>query len=103
MAVTLYVDYISFATKISLSVFGHIMCAIWNGEHEMSNTSQAVHSVARTVCFLACRCDSIAWNPHKMLGAPLQCSPFIVRHKVGPDGLAWNGIRSLRYSFFAVM
>ena len=25
--------------------------------------------------------DSIAWNPHKMLGAPLQCSPFIVRHK----------------------
>ena len=25
--------------------------------------------------------DSIAWNPHKMIGAPLQCSPFIVRHK----------------------
>ena len=24
--------------------------------------------------------DSIAWNPHKMLGAPLQTSPFITRH-----------------------
>ncbi|XP_066940703.1 cysteine sulfinic acid decarboxylase-like isoform X1 [Macrobrachium rosenbergii] len=27
------------------------------------------------------RVDSIAWNPHKMLGVPLQCSSFIVRHK----------------------
>ena len=25
--------------------------------------------------------DSIAWNPHKMVGAPLQTSPFIVRHR----------------------
>jgi hypothetical protein len=25
--------------------------------------------------------DSIAWNPHKMVGAPLQCSLFIVRHE----------------------
>ena len=25
--------------------------------------------------------DSIAWNPHKMVGAPLQTSAFIVRHK----------------------
>lgn len=25
--------------------------------------------------------DSIAWNPHKMLGAPLQSSPFITKHK----------------------
>ena len=29
--------------------------------------------------------DSIAWNPHKMVGAPLQTSPFIVRHKVKFD------------------
>ncbi|XP_034244464.1 glutamate decarboxylase 2 isoform X2 [Thrips palmi] len=27
------------------------------------------------------RADSVAWNPHKMLGAPLQCSMFLVRHK----------------------
>lgn len=26
------------------------------------------------------RCDSIAWNAHKMLGAPLQCSAFITKH-----------------------
>lgn len=27
------------------------------------------------------RADSITWNPHKMLGAPLQCSVLLVRHK----------------------
>ncbi|XP_064095455.1 acidic amino acid decarboxylase GADL1-like [Macrobrachium nipponense] len=27
------------------------------------------------------RADSISWNPHKMLGAPLQCSAFVVKHK----------------------
>ncbi|XP_068236418.1 cysteine sulfinic acid decarboxylase-like [Palaemon carinicauda] len=27
------------------------------------------------------RADSIAWNPHKMLGVPLQCSVFLVKHK----------------------
>ncbi|XP_077293984.1 acidic amino acid decarboxylase GADL1 isoform X2 [Arctopsyche grandis] len=27
------------------------------------------------------RSDSLAWNPHKLLGAPLQCSIFLVRHK----------------------
>ena len=25
--------------------------------------------------------DSIAWNPHKMVGAPLQTSAFIVKHR----------------------
>lgn len=30
-------------------------------------------------CF---RADSVAWNPHKMLGAPLQCSLFLTKHKV---------------------
>ena len=28
------------------------------------------------------RADSIAWNPHKMLCAPLQCSTFLVKRKV---------------------
>ncbi|XP_022815536.1 cysteine sulfinic acid decarboxylase-like [Spodoptera litura] len=27
------------------------------------------------------RANSIAWNPHKMMGAPLQCSVFMVRDK----------------------
>jgi sulfinoalanine decarboxylase len=26
------------------------------------------------------RCDSVSWNPHKMMGVPLQCSAFLVRH-----------------------
>lgn len=27
------------------------------------------------------RCDSITWNPHKMMGTPLQCSAFLTKHK----------------------
>ncbi|XP_001843283.2 acidic amino acid decarboxylase GADL1 isoform X1 [Culex quinquefasciatus] len=27
------------------------------------------------------RADSLAWNPHKTLGAPLQCSIFLLKHK----------------------
>lgn len=27
------------------------------------------------------RADSVSWNPHKMIGTTLQCSPFFVRHK----------------------
>merc|ERR1711871_1755699 len=29
------------------------------------------------------RVDSVSWNPHKMMGIPLQCSAFLTRH----DGL----------------
>merc|ERR1719160_827311 len=24
--------------------------------------------------------DSMAWNPHKLMGIPIQCSPFMTRH-----------------------
>ncbi|XP_068236419.1 acidic amino acid decarboxylase GADL1-like [Palaemon carinicauda] len=27
------------------------------------------------------RLDSLAWNPHKMFGTPIQCSPFFTRHR----------------------
>ncbi|GFR84952.1 glutamate decarboxylase 1 [Elysia marginata] len=27
------------------------------------------------------RADSVTWNPHKMMGVPLQCSAFLTRHK----------------------
>lgn len=27
-----------------------------------------------------CRADSVAWNPHKALHVPLQCSAFLTRH-----------------------
>ncbi|XP_071516657.1 cysteine sulfinic acid decarboxylase-like [Panulirus ornatus] len=48
--------------------------ACWGGTAILSKTYkhllQGVH-----------RADSIAWNPHKMLGVTFQCSAFIVRHK----------------------
>jgi len=28
------------------------------------------------------RADSASWNPHKTLGAPLQCALFLVKEKV---------------------
>jgi len=27
------------------------------------------------------RVDSVSWNPHKMMGIPLQCSAFLIRHQ----------------------
>lgn len=27
------------------------------------------------------RSDSLAWNPHKTMGVPLQCSMFLIRHR----------------------
>lgn len=31
---------------------------------------------------LFCRSDSVAWNIHKMSGAGIQCSAFVVKEKV---------------------
>lgn len=31
--------------------------------------------------------DSLAWNPHKLMGLPLQCSAFLTTHQ-GPTTLA---------------
>jgi sulfinoalanine decarboxylase len=42
------------------------------------------------------RCDSIAWNPHKMMGIPLQCSAFLVRH---PDILKPAHAYGAKYLF----
>lgn len=47
--------------------------ACWGGAVVLSS----VHKRLIDGCQFA---DSIAWNPHKMIGAPLQCSAFIVRH-----------------------
>ncbi|KAG7154178.1 Acidic amino acid decarboxylase GADL1-like 2 [Homarus americanus] len=48
--------------------------ACWGGTAILSRTYshllQGIH-----------RADSISWNPHKMLGVSLQCSPFIVKHQ----------------------
>lgn len=29
--------------------------------------------------------DSLAWNPHKLMGLPLQCSAFLTTHKGRPS------------------
>lgn len=41
--------------------------------------------------------DSVAWNPHKMLGAPLQCASFLTRH--GTDLLKACNSASASYLF----
>lgn len=34
------------------------------------------------------RANSVTWNPHKMMGVPLQCSALLVREEVRPKILA---------------
>lgn len=31
------------------------------------------------------RANSVTWNPHKMMGVPLQCSALLVREEVCPN------------------
>ena len=50
---------------------------IWNAQAFNQHFKGRLNSMESTF-----KVDSIAWNPHKMVGAPLQTSPFIVRHKV---------------------
>ncbi|KAK3088048.1 hypothetical protein FSP39_013922 [Pinctada imbricata] len=42
------------------------------------------------------RADSMTWNPHKMMGAPLQCSAFLIKHK---DVLAASNEMKADYLF----
>ena len=55
------------------SVWLHVD-ACWGGSAILSRKLKHLMNGSEKV-------DSIAWNPHKMVGAPLQTSPFIVRHK----------------------
>ena len=47
----------------------------------MSGSDQVRVSVTGALLTLPAQVDSIAWNPHKMVGAPLQTSAFIVKHR----------------------
>lgn len=47
--------------------------ACWGGSAILSSRHRHLMTGSHLV-------DSIAWNPHKMVGAPLQASPLIVRH-----------------------
>ena len=46
----------------------------WGGSAMLSETHAAAMAGAE-------RADSFCWNPHKMLGATLQCSVFLTRHE----------------------
>lgn len=35
------------------------------------------------------RANSVTWNPHKMMGVPLQCSALLVREEVRPNIFAF--------------
>lgn len=48
--------------------------ACWGGAALLSNKRKHLMKGCELV-------DSLAFNPHKMLGAPLQTSPFLTRHK----------------------
>jgi hypothetical protein len=45
-------------------------------------------------CLSIPRVDSVAWNAHKMLGAPLQCALFLTKEKVSgtPATFSLNNI-----------
>merc|ERR1712227_654768 len=45
----------------------------WGGGALLSNTHKYLLKGIE-------RADSVAWNPHKMMGAPLQCCAFLTRH-----------------------
>ncbi|XP_046397903.1 cysteine sulfinic acid decarboxylase-like [Ischnura elegans] len=48
--------------------------ACWGGSLILSKKYRSLlHGIEKA--------DSVSWNPHKMLGAPLQCSVFLVRHQ----------------------
>ena len=46
------------------------------------------------------RADSVAWNLHKMLGAPLQCSAFLTKHQVKTIQNWCKIISKLQFSFY---
>ena len=65
--------------------------ACWGGSFIMSSLHkkhmEVMISNEMEICLLNCALfqgcelvDSIAWNPHKMMGAPLQTSVFVTRH-----------------------
>ena len=47
------------------------------------------------------RADSVAWSPHELMGAILQCSAILVRHEVTDCRTQWRrqGERRGRGSF----
>lgn len=57
-------------------------------KHELLS-STGLHRLMN-VWIKLCRANSVTWNPHKMMGVPLQCSAILVREKVKPNTLPKN-------------
>lgn len=53
--------------------------ASWGGAYAMSTAHQ---NGAGTLLKASGECDSITWNPHKMMGVPLMCSALLMREGV---------------------
>jgi glutamate/tyrosine decarboxylase-like PLP-dependent enzyme len=64
--------------------------AAWGGSFIFSPKLRSLHLAGVE------ECDSISWNAHKMLGAPLQCSIWITRHE---NVLAPSNSASASYLF----
>jgi len=67
----------------------HHVDACWGGSAMLSEKHSHYMSGAN-------RADSIAWNPHKMSGAPLNCSAYVTRH---PELLAQTNGTNAAYLF----
>lgn len=69
--------YWSFKLRWNLHMFW-VFCLCLQTWHTQSLTE---------MCLLfpyLCRANSVTWNPHKMMGVPLQCSAILVRERVIP-------------------
>src|SRR3569832_894582 len=56
-------------------IFTSTMQAAWGGGLLMSPKHRHLHTGIE-------RADSVTWNPHKLMGALLQCSACFIRHEV---------------------
>ena len=53
------------------------------------------------VCVPPFRADSMTWNPHKMMGVPLQCSAILCRHKV--SAVRWSHVENSETILFSLV
>ncbi|EGW13368.1 Cysteine sulfinic acid decarboxylase [Cricetulus griseus] len=52
------------------------LLGVWREE---GSARQLEEKPLTQLCFVSPRADSVAWNPHKLLGAGLQCSALLLR------------------------
>ena len=55
-------------------------------------SSEPVMGATLLTWFVSFRANSVTWNPHKMMGVPLQCSALLVREEVCLSSLVATSI-----------